>query len=175
MSSTLSGTVCSQDLGAQYHLQSTHPQEQPACSELLPKPGYLLHRERCSQGWDHKVIPRHEWGHPWVVTWVKKYYKMLTTFNSTNLPLLSQPIPARKKIFVPKHPSFIYFWILFLAVLGLCCYMWAFSSCSKWGLLSSCAEQASHCSGLSFHRAWGPEHAGFRSCSAGLSSCGTWA
>ena len=125
MSSTLSGTVCSQDLGAQYHLPSTHPQEQPACSELLPKPGYLLHRERCSQGWDHKVIPRHEWGHPWVVTWVKKYYKMLTTFNSTNLPLLSQPIPARKKIFVPKHPLLFickfYFWLcwVFVAICGL--------------------------------------------------------
>ena len=39
MLSTLSGTVCYQDLGAQYHLPSTHPQEQPACSELLPNLG----------------------------------------------------------------------------------------------------------------------------------------
>ena len=25
---------------------------------------------------------------------------------------------------------------LFLALLGLCCYVWAFSSCGEWGLLS---------------------------------------
>ena len=44
-------------------------------------------------------------------------------------------------------PTFlIYFtlFILFLAVLGLCCCMLAFFSCSKEGLLSSCSEQASH-------------------------------
>ena len=34
--------------------------------------------------------------------------------------------------------SFIY---LFLAILGLCCCSWAFSSC-EWGLLSGCGVQA---------------------------------
>ena len=38
---------------------------------------------------------------------------------------------------------------LFLAVLGLCCCMWAFSSCSKQGLVSSCGAQASHGRSLS--------------------------
>ena len=36
----------------------------------------------------------------------------------------------------------------FLAVLSLCCYTWALSSCDEWGLLSSCSVQTPHCSGL---------------------------
>ena len=47
-----------------------------------------------------------------------------------------------KKLFL-----FIY---LSLVVLGLCCCTRAFSSCSKWGLLSSCGVQASHCGGFFF-------------------------
>ena len=42
---------------------------------------------------------------------------------------------------------------LFSATLGLHCCMQAFSSCSKWGLLSSCCAQASHCGGFSCCRA----------------------
>ena len=46
--------------------------------------------------------------------------------------------------------------IFVLAVLGLCCCV-GFSSCSGWGLLSSCGTQASHCSVLSCSaRALGP-------------------
>ena len=30
---------------------------------------------------------------------------------------------------------FFFFLIYFLAVLGLCCFAWAFSSCGEWGLL----------------------------------------
>ena len=37
---------------------------------------------------------------------------------------------------------------LFLAALGFCCWTWAFCSCSKWGLLSSCGPWVSHCSGF---------------------------
>ena len=42
---------------------------------------------------------------------------------------------------------------LFLVVLGLRCYAWAFSSCGEWGLLSSCVARASHCGehGLQAH------------------------
>ena len=47
---------------------------------------------------------------------------------------------------------------LFLAVLGLCCCTQAFSSCSKWGLLSKCMAWASHCSSFSCCRAWALEH-----------------
>ena len=43
---------------------------------------------------------------------------------------------------------------LFLVVLGLCCCMRAFSSCSKWGILSSCGVQASHCGGFFCCKAW---------------------
>ena len=37
----------------------------------------------------------------------------------------------------------------FLAMLGLHCCAWAFSTCSEWGLLSSGDAQASHCIGFS--------------------------
>ena len=43
---------------------------------------------------------------------------------------------------------------LFLAAMGLHCCARAFSSCSKWGLLSSCGARASQCSGFSCFRAW---------------------
>ena len=45
---------------------------------------------------------------------------------------------------------------LFLVVLGLHCYAWAFSSCGEWGLLSSCVARASHCGGFFCCRAWAP-------------------
>ena len=38
---------------------------------------------------------------------------------------------------------------LFLAVLGLHCFMWALSSWGEQGLLCNCGAQASHCSGFS--------------------------
>ena len=66
---------------------------------------------------------------------------------------------------MPRNPLLFSFFFFLEAVLGLCCYKWAFSSCSKWGLLSSCVAQASHCSGFSLHRAWGLAHAGFSNCS----------
>ena len=37
----------------------------------------------------------------------------------------------------------VYLFILFLAVLGLCCCMWAFASYSKQGLLCSCGVRVS--------------------------------
>ena len=43
-----------------------------------------------------------------------------------------------------------------LVALGLWCCVWAFPSCSEWGLLSSCGVQASHCGGFSCCRAWAP-------------------
>ena len=45
---------------------------------------------------------------------------------------------------------------LFLAVLGLCGHMWAFSSCSRLGLRCSCWAWAPHCGGFSCeHGLWG--------------------
>ena len=44
---------------------------------------------------------------------------------------------------------FIIFYLFNLAVLGLPCYMWAFSSWAEWGLLSGCSAWASHCDDFS--------------------------
>ena len=49
---------------------------------------------------------------------------------------------------------FLIFIYLFLDVLGLCCYVWVFSSCSELGLLSSYSAQAFCSSGFSCCRAW---------------------
>ena len=47
----------------------------------------------------------------------------------------------------------LYLIYLVLAVLGLHCCKWAFSSCGEWGLLSSCSARPSHCGGFSCCRA----------------------
>ena len=54
----------------------------------------------------------------------------------------------------------IYIMLVFLAAL------WAFSSCGKQGLLSSCNAPASHCGGSS-HGAQALGHTGFSSCDTG--------
>ena len=56
----------------------------------------------------------------------------------------------------------IVFTYLFLAA-GSLLLSWLFSSCDKWGLLSSCGAQISHCSGFSYCAAWAPGCLGFRS------------
>ena len=77
--------------------------------------------------------------------------------------------------------SFIYlFIIIFLAVFGLRCCVWAFSSCSEWGTTLCCGAQASHCSGFSCcgARALGVWALGARAsvvATHGLSSCGSQA
>ena len=55
--------------------------------------------------------------------------------------------------------------LFILAVLGFCGSKWAFSSCSKQGLLSSCGAQASHWGSFSCGK-WALGHVGFKSCSA---------
>ena len=42
-----------------------------------------------------------------------------------------------------------FFIFTFFVYIFTCCCTWAFSICGRWGLLSSCGEQASHCSGFS--------------------------
>jgi len=49
----------------------------------------------------------------------------------------------------PTFSIYFYFFNLILAVLGLCCCAWAFSSVVKRGLLSSWVAQASCCNGFS--------------------------
>ena len=54
--------------------------------------------------------------------------------------------PPWRRDFVSCSLIFI---CLFLAVLGLCCCAWVFSSCREWELLSTCGVRASHrCVGL---------------------------
>ena len=43
-----------------------------------------------------------------------------------------------------------------MVAVDLCCYAQPFSRGSKWGLLSSCGAQASHCGGFSYRGAWTP-------------------
>ena len=81
-----------------------------------------------------------------------------------------RPTLRASKLF-PPIISCIY---LSLAVLGLHCFTGFFSSCSKWGLLSSYGERASHCSGFSCCGAWAQGHMGFAVGVHGLSSCGSW-
>ena len=55
--------------------------------------------------------------------------------------------------------NFLKIYLFILAALGLHCWVWAFSTCSEQGLLSSCCAWASHCCGFSCHGAWalGPQ------------------
>ena len=66
------------------------------------------------------------------------------------------PQPSLSKI-LPWNFKKNNFQNVFLAMLGLCCCMWAFSSCSEKGLLSSFGTGPSHCGGFSCCGA----HAGF--------------
>ena len=69
-----------------------------------------------------------------------------------------------------------YFIYLFLAALGLCCCMWAFSSCSEQGLCFVAVRcVASHCCGFSCcgELALGSRASEVVACR--LSSCGAWA
>ena len=60
----------------------------------------------------------------------------------------------------------LFIYLLFLAVLSLCCSAWAFSSCGA---------QASHCSGFSCCGAQAVGRAGFSSVAHGLRSRDPWA
>ena len=61
---------------------------------------------------------------------------------------------------------------LFLAVLSLHCWAWAFSTCEEWGPLSWGA-QASHCSGFPCCGAWVLSSWASVVVARGLSSCGS--
>ena len=63
------------------------------------------------------------------------------------------------KIFYLKKKLFLLIY-LFLATLDLPCYVWAYSSCGKQRLLSSCDTSASLCSSFSHRRARSPECTG---------------
>ena len=60
----------------------------------------------------------------------------------------------------------IYLLVLFLAVLSLQGYTYAFSGCVAW---------ASHCDGFSYRRAWALDTQASATVAQKLSSCGAWA
>ena len=78
--------------------------------------------------------------------------------------------PVRHLGFFHLKPNgkdgFLIFIYLLLAVLGLHCCAWAFSSFGEQGRLSSCSVQASRCSGFSCCEALALGLVGFSSCRA---------
>ena len=63
----------------------------------------------------------------------------------------------KSRLFSPRKFEVFIFKIYSLTVPGLHCYTWAFSTCGKQGLPSSCSSQASHCSDFS---SWGAQTLG---------------
>ena len=63
-------------------------------------------------------------------------------------PQLPSPLAVAAGLFLFFFFPLIFIYLFIWAVLGLHWYMQAFSSCSLWGLLSSCSAEASHCSGF---------------------------
>ena len=63
--------------------------------------------------------------------------------HSSHWPKTTQ-LPRGKHDGFLSFLKFYLFLILFLVVLGLCCFAQDFSSCGVWGLLSSCVVRASH-------------------------------
>ena len=62
---------------------------------------------------------------------------------------------------IAKH---IFKFIFILAVLSLCCHMWASSGCGQWGYSPAVVLGASFCSGFSCYRAQSLGDMGFSSC-----------
>ena len=73
---------------------------------------------------------------------------------------------------VELYGNFLKFCLFILVSVGLCCCMWAFSSCGEWGLLSSCGVQTSRCCGFSCCGARALGFAGSVAVLHGLSSPG---
>ena len=82
---------------------------------------------------------------------LQMYSQLMCLWDKVNLGSLYSAICLllRKTIPSPSIHPFPAYSFFFLAMLGLCCCAWTFSSCGEWGLLSSCSAWASHCSGFS--------------------------
>ena len=63
-----------------------------------------------------------------------------------------------------KNAKHIFEFIFILAVLSLCCHMWASSGCGQWGYSPAVVLGASFCSGFSCYRAQSLGDMGFSSC-----------
>ena len=85
------------------------------------------------------------WAAVYGVTQSQTRLKRLSSSSSSSsmtilILLFKKKIVSYLKIF---YLVFIYFWLPWVFIAA-----WAFSSCSEQGLLSSCSEQASRCSGF---------------------------
>ena len=69
--------------------------------------------------------------------------------------------------------GFLFCFVLFVAVLSLCCCAWAFSSCGERGATLCCGVKASHCGGFSCCRARALGSQASVVAARGLSSCGS--
>ena len=111
--------------------------------------------------------------------WICSIYNVNISFeNSTSFLSGLSYFPEQ------SHPShtllFIYLKNIYLFLAGSSLLCGLFFGCSKWGLLSGCNAQASHCGGFSCPGARGLGWPGFSSYDSGaserrLSSYGTWA
>ena len=91
--------------------------------------------------------------------WPLKGQQLPVTLAWGELQIVHASTASALFIFNFFSKIFIY---LFWAVLGLHCCAQVFSSCGKWGLLSSCiARVASHCGGFSWYGAQALGHTGF--------------
>ena len=79
------------------------------------------------------------------------------------LPQVIEKDRVALSIFEGLHPLFLNI-CLFLTVLGLPCFVLAFSVCGQQGELLSCSVRASHCGGFSCCRAQFIGNVGFSSC-----------
>ena len=93
---------------------------------------------------------------------METFPKLFPTFGSYADSLLSMFMPhdtfttTKQNSYLPLYSSYLLFFY-YSFWLGLHCCRWAFSSCGKQGLLSSCnARWAAHCSGLSCCKAQAP-------------------
>ena len=121
------------------------------------------------------VVRRALWWDTWIKAWRRWVHSSWRIFlNEEPFTKEQQPRQGSRGQTVPGAFSFfsfiilfIYFWLcwVFVGAHGL------FSSCSKWGLLSSCGVRASHCRGSSCcgARALGAPASAAVVC--GLSSC----
>ena len=112
-----------------------------------------------------------------VKSWNRPEYTSILELSDTNyLKIMLYYI--QRNVFFLNFQFLKIFWNLFLAVLGLCCCAWAFSSCSERGLLfvAVCRLLIVMASLVAEHRLQVRRlrSCGSRALERRLSSCGAW-
>ena len=124
--------------------------------QLCATPWTAAHQTPLSTGFSKQ---EHQSGLPFLSP---KYYMTMSILNFSKMQIQEYNFLCYKA-FQIFHYSFIIiifnlytytYLCLFLSVVDLCCCTWAFSSCGKQVLLSSCSIRISHCVGFFCCRAW---------------------